>query len=77
MEGRIGVAPIRIETGQCENLNEKKRFCLLCNDNVIENEEHVVLRCFAYNDIRSDLLTSARYINSNLIDDDKLSLSLF
>ncbi len=50
--------------------------CLLCNDNAIENEEHVILNCCAYNDIRTDLFTSARSIHpkfDNLTDDDKLS----
>ncbi len=76
---RCGVAPIRIETGRYENVNEENRLCLLCNDNAIENEEHVILNWCAYIDIRTDLFTSARSIHpnfDNLTDDDKLSLIL-
>ncbi len=75
---RCGVALIRIETGRYENVN-KNTLWLLCNDNAIENEEHVILNCIAYNDIRTDLFTSARSIHpnlDNLTDDDKLSLIL-
>ncbi len=42
-------------------------------------EDYVILKCCAYNDIRTDLLASARSIHpnfDNLTDDDKLSLIL-
>ncbi len=61
---------LSIETGRYENANEENRLC---------NEEHVILNCCAYNDIRTDLFTSARSIHpnfDNLTDDDKLSLIL-
>ncbi len=50
---RRGVALIRSESGQYENVNEENRPCIACtcNDNAIENEEHVILKCGAYNDI--------------------------
>ncbi len=63
------------------NVNEENRLCLLCNDNAIENKEHVILNCcvIIYNDIRTDLFTSARSIHpnfDNITDDDKLSIIL-
>ncbi len=66
------------ETGQYENVNEENRLCLLCNDTAIANEEHLILKCRAYNDIRTDLFTSARSIHPNFdnLIDDKLSLIL-
>ncbi len=76
---RCGVAPIRNEVGQYENVKEENRLCLLCNDNAIENEEHIILKCCAYNDIQTDLFTSATSTHpnfDNLVDDDKLSLIL-
>ena len=44
---RIGIAPLRIETGRYERLNEKERTCFRCSDTV-ESEEHVLLDCPLY-----------------------------
>ncbi len=62
-----GVAPIRIEIGLYENVTEENRLCLLCNDNSIEDEEHVILKLCPYNDIRTDLFISARSIHLILL----------
>lgn len=50
---RCGVAPIRLETGRYEGLREMDRLCIHCN--VIENEEHVLVTCPFYEDLRHDL----------------------
>ena len=51
---RLGVAPIRLETSRYEGLAEEERVCPLCQ-NGTENEEHVLLNCPYYNDIRDDM----------------------
>lgn len=51
---RCGVAPIRLETGRYERLEERERTCFHCKT-VIENEEHVLLDCPLYNDLRLQL----------------------
>lgn len=51
---RCGVAPLRIETGRYERLSLDKRICFNCTAKV-ENEEHVLLECPLYNDIRREL----------------------
>ena len=48
---RMGIAPLRIETGRYERLNEEERTCFHCTDTV-ESEEHVLLDCPLYNEIR-------------------------
>ena len=48
---RCGVAPIRLETGRYEGLDESDRTCFQCPD-MVENEQHVLLECPLYNDIR-------------------------
>ena len=53
---RCGVAPIRLETGRYERLPEDPRTCFSCPDSV-ENEEHVLLRCPIYNDLRETMVT--------------------
>ena len=49
---RCGVAPIRIETGRYERLALENRRCFNCV-NHIENEEHVLLHCPLYEDLRT------------------------
>ena len=48
---RCGMAPIRLETGRYERLDESDRTCFQCPD-MVENEQHVLLACPLYNDIR-------------------------
>ncbi|MEW8547938.1 MAG: reverse transcriptase family protein, partial [Candidatus Thiodiazotropha sp.] len=48
---RCGVAPIRIETGRYERLSHDLRTCFNCI-NSVENEQHVLLKCPLYNDLR-------------------------
>ena len=53
---RMGVAPLRIDTGRYERLEENERVCFTCDD-AVESEEHVLLpfisrakRILAYKD---------------------------
>ena len=49
---RMGVAPLRIETGRYECLSEVERICPLCKEHT-EGEFHVLFNCVLYNDIRT------------------------
>ena len=51
---RCGVAPLRIETGRYERLDVTERTCIICNTGV-ELEEHVLLSCSLYDDLREKL----------------------
>ena len=51
---RMGVAPIRLETGCYEGLPVEERICPLCGVET-ENEQHVLLNCVYYNHIRNEL----------------------
>jgi hypothetical protein len=75
---RCGVAPIRLETGRYEGLEEAQRICPFCprqDGGVIEDEIHTILKCPVYDDIRQTLFT---YLYDNmpvfagLEDSDKL-----
>lgn len=57
---RCGVAPIRIETGRFERLPMHERTCFMC-ENKTETEEHVLIECPLYDDLRNELY---EYINS-------------
>ncbi len=48
-----------IETGQYVGEREEHRLCVLCNRMEIENEEHCLIRCNRYMDIRNTLFAAA------------------
>ena len=51
---RCGVAPIRLETGRYERLPVEQRTCFHC-EGLIENEEHILLNCPLYHDLRANM----------------------
>ena len=53
---RCRVAPLRIETRRYEMIPYEELYCFNC-ENKIESEEHVLLECPIYTDIRSELLS--------------------
>lgn len=59
---RIGVCPLRIETGRYENVGVRKgilpheRTCLVCGGQDIEDEYHFLLKCPKYSTRRLHLL---------------------
>ena len=62
---RCGVAPLRNETGRYERLEVTDRTCVICNMGV-ETEEHVLLTCSLYVDLREKYLLLYRTILQNL-----------
>ena len=49
---RLGILPLRIETGRYENLAIDKRTCQLCASGEVENEEHFLLKCEINQELR-------------------------
>ncbi len=76
---RYGVAPIRIETGRYEGLEEKDRICLLCDHNIIKSEYHVIMSCPVYNELHGELFTHATQFepNFNNLNDHEKFVFLF
>ncbi len=62
---RLGVLPLRIETGRFVRLDEADRLCQVCSNNDIENEFHFLFECDEYNEYRSKLETA---IGTNFSD---------
>ena len=54
---RMGVAPLRLETGRYEHLAEDRRVCFNCPTSV-ESEEHVIMDCPLYSDLRNTLFST-------------------
>ncbi len=52
---RSGTLPIRVETGRYENVPLKDRICKVCSSGKIEDEQHVLIECELYNDLRYKL----------------------
>jgi len=76
---RLGVAPLRIETGRYVGENVEDRLCTLCDLQEVESEEHVITRCPIYTDIRQLLYQEASRLCDNFhanCDTDKLSFIL-
>ena len=75
---RMEVAPIRLETSRYEGLSVEDRLCPLCELEP-ESEEHVLLKCVYYCDIRDYLLNMLNESNINfedLLPGDKLTVIL-
>jgi hypothetical protein len=52
---RLGVLPIRVETGRYNRELLSDRKCKLCNLNEIEDELHFICRCKLYSNLRKQL----------------------
>jgi len=50
---RCGVAPLIIETGRFDGIPANERYCFHCVT-CIENEEHVLMNCTLYDNIRQN-----------------------
>lgn len=76
---RSGVAPLRLETGRYERLAINDRICIFCENQSVESEEHVLLSCTMYDDLRDRLFCEIEKTFCHfrsLPDDDKLSVIL-
>ncbi len=49
---RLGILPIKLETGRCENEKVEERLCELCDARVVEDEEHFLFKCTFNDSIR-------------------------
>ncbi len=56
---RLGVLPLRLETGRYKGEKEEERLCVLCNTGQIENEHHFLFYCPLYNNERNVLFKKA------------------
>jgi hypothetical protein len=56
---RLGIAPLRIETGRWKKEQLDCRVCTLCRVGDVEDEMHVVMSCSRYSDLRFRLISVA------------------
>ena len=53
-QSRMGILPIRIETGRFTNMKINERVCQMCNSGLIEDETHFIFNCTLYDSSRKD-----------------------
>ncbi len=72
---RSGILPLAIETGRYSNIPPEFRLCLMCTEDVVEDETHFLLHCDLYADLRQLLFTKVIRVDNNFhfyTTDDKL-----
>ena len=45
---RMGILPLRVETGRFQNLDLRDRKCIYCNSGQVEDENHFIFHCKHY-----------------------------
>lgn len=77
---RAGVFPIRVETGRYRRLPVEQRLCQVCHMAEVEHEEHFIVRCPLYADLRRELYHEIKERTTSdmdsLTDSEKLCLIL-
>ncbi len=71
---RLGVLPLRIETGRFTNLEVGDRLCELCDKNQVETEAHFLFECELYSDLRNNMSTALNTDFQNLNEPQKFEL---
>jgi hypothetical protein len=76
---RGGILPINVEIGRFRNIPLAERTCQLCeNDNLIEDEFHILCICSAYNDVRTELYNNIiTNFDENFLDFDDFEKFIF
>ena len=75
---RLGILPLKLETGRFKNVPVNERLCENCTDSV-EDKEHFLLHCALYRNRREQLFIEAINVNNNfynISDQEKIKLLL-
>ena len=69
---RMGILPLRIETGRFQNLDLIDRKCVYCNLGQIEDEHHFLFNCSHYDHIRTPFLRKCVDVDENFESFDEI-----
>ena len=64
---RLGILPIKIETGSFRSLPVQQRLCELCEMHKAENEIHFLCECPLYHDFRETLYDHAKLMTNAFV----------
>ena len=83
---RIGIAPLRIETGRHEHnpakpgtpgIQANVRFCLCCRTERVEDEFHFLMVCPIYTQLRNQLFNVAKSVLLDFVNNHKITHELY
>ncbi len=70
---KCGILPLKIETGRVTQISLEFRLCILCDSNLVEDENHFLFQCHFYHTLRNqfflkvkDLYPEFDVMNNNL-----------
>ena len=65
---RSGILPLRIETGRYQDLPVEFRICLMCEEEVCEDEIHFIFSCNCYENLRTKLFDQILPVYPNFLE---------
>ena len=65
---RISAHNLAIEKGRHNNISRLNRTCPICSMGSVENEDHFLLECTAYRQLREDFFRKLNGIEINIIN---------
>ena len=69
---RMGILPLRVETGRFQNLDLVDRKCVYCISGQIEDENHFIFNCSHYNHLRTPFLNKCKDVDENFENFDEI-----
>ena len=69
---RMGILPLRIETGRFQNMDLINRKCFYCNSGNIEDESHFLFHCSHYDHIRAPFLRKCAEVAEDFSNFDEI-----
>ena len=61
---RMGILPLRLETGRFCNLKINERLCQICNQGIVEDELHFLFQCKKYKQTRDSFFIEMSAVNN-------------
>ncbi len=68
---RLGILPLHIETGRFRNRKPDEWLCIICNTNVIEDEQHFACLCNKYSKLREITFSKVHNLECNVMSNEE------
>jgi hypothetical protein len=68
---------LQVETGRHQNIPRENRICKLCNLNKVEDEEHFILECPAYTEVRAKHFITNEINITHALSQDPLTMASY
>ena len=74
-KSRMGILPVKEETGRYRGINKEDRLCVYCDQGVVESGTHFILHCPKYGQIRKPFYDNI--LSEDVIYNDDELMKLF